>query len=97
MTQANPTGGDMPQYDNTWGLTTRLKDNEACERSDDLEEGGYAPVCNSRGQQLDQKWMKPVEGPMLSEREYASVCNDEQTEMQNASKLLYSEICSSII
>ena len=97
MMQANSDGEDMSLYDNLWGSTTRSKDNEACERSDDLEEGGYASVCNSRGQQLDQKWMKPVEGPMLSEREYASVCNDEQTEMQNASKLLYSEICSSII
>ena len=91
------SGGDMPQYDNSWGSTTRSKDNEACERSDDLGEGGYALVCNSRGRQLDQKWMKPVEGLMLSEMGYAPVCNDEQTEMQNASKLLYSEICSSIM
>ena len=48
MMQANSTGGDMSQYDSSWGLTTRLKYNEACERSDDLGEGGYAPVCNSR-------------------------------------------------
>ena len=46
--QTNSIGGDMPQYDNSCGSTTRSKDNEAYERSDDLGEGGYAPVCNSR-------------------------------------------------
>ena len=48
MMQANPTGGYMPQYDNSCGSTTRSTDDEACERSDDLGGGGYAPVCNSR-------------------------------------------------
>ena len=49
MIQANSARGDMPQYDNSWGLTTRSKDNEACERSNDLREEGYASVCNSQG------------------------------------------------
>ena len=57
--QANSPGGDIPQYDNSWGSTTRSKDNEASERSDDPREGGYALVCN-----------------------------DEQTEMENAFKPL---------
>ena len=49
MMQTNSVGGDIPQYDNSWGSTTRSKDNKACERSDDPREGGYAPVCNSQG------------------------------------------------
>ena len=55
MMQANSTGGDMPQYDNSWGLTTRLKDNEAPKRSDDPREGGMPQYVTHRGQQLDQK------------------------------------------
>ena len=47
--QANSAWGDMPQYDNSWGLTTKSKDNEAYEKSNDPKEGGYAPVCNSQG------------------------------------------------
>ena len=61
------------------------------------EKEGMPQYATQGNQQLDQKWVKPVEGSMLSEKGYAPVCNDEQTEMQNASKLLYSEICSSIM
>ena len=53
--QANSEGGDMPQYDNSWGSITRSKDSEASERSNDPREGGYAPICNSRDQQLGKK------------------------------------------
>ena len=47
--QANLAKKDMPQYDNSWGSTTRSKDTKAWERSDDPREGGYGLTCNSRG------------------------------------------------
>ena len=88
----------MSQYDNSWGSTTRSKDNEAPKRSDDPKKGGMPQYATQGSQQLDQK-VNETYGRSDDPREggYAPVCNDEKTEMQNASKPLYSEICSSIM
>ena len=53
--QANLAKKDMSQYDNSWGSTTRTKDNEAPKRSDDPKEGGMPQYATQGSQQLDQK------------------------------------------
>ena len=55
-----------------------------------LSERGYAPVCNSQGSTTRSK-VNETYGRSDNPREwgYAPVCDDEQTKMQNASKLLY--------
>ena len=74
------------------------KVNETCGGSDALGERVCPSMMTRMSQQLDQKVNESCgRSDALGEREYAPVCNDEQTEMQNASKLLYSEICSSIM
>ena len=45
----------MPQYDNSWVLTTKSKDNEAYEKFDDPKKEGMPQYATRRGQQLDQK------------------------------------------
>ena len=63
-----------------------------------LEKEGMPQYATQRSQQLDQK-VNETYGRSDDPREggYAPVCNDEKTEMKNASKPLYSEICSSIM
>ena len=125
--QVNSIGGDMPQYGNSWGSTTRSKDNEAFERSNDSWEGGYTPVCNSRGSTTRSKsewslwkvwcsWRKGVCPNMATQKgqqldwkvnETCGRLNDPreggmpqyvtENKQRCASKLLYSEICSSIM
>ena len=63
-----------------------------------LGKEGMPQYATQGSQQLDQKVNETCERSNdPREGGYAPVCNDEQTEMQNASKLLYSEICSSIM
>ena len=51
-----------------------------------------------RGQQLDQKVNESLlKGLVLSEKGVCPVCDDEQTEIQNAPKLMCSKICSSFM
>ena len=98
MMQANSAGGDMPQYDNSWGSTTWSKDHKACERSDDPKKGGYAQYATLGGQQLDQKVQETYgRSDDPKEEGYAPVCDGEQTGIHNAPKLLCSEICSSVM
>ena len=74
------------------------KVNETYGRFDALGEGVCPNMMTRRSQQLDQKVNAACGRPdALREEGYAPVCNDEQTDMKNASKLLYSEICSSIM
>ena len=63
-----------------------------------LGKGGMPQYATQGSYQLDQK-VNETYGRSDDPREggYAPVCHDGQTEMQNASKLLYSEICSSIM
>ena len=76
MMQANSVGGDMPQYDNSWGSTTRSKDNEASERYNDPREGGHAIVCNSRGSTTRLKVNETCgRFGALGEGGYASACD----------------------
>ena len=89
----------MPQYATRGGQQLDQKVNESLLKGPMLSEKGVCPsMTTRRGQQLDRKVNETCGRPdALREGGYALVCNDEQTDMQNASKLLYSEICSSIM
>ena len=59
---------------------------------------GMPQYATCRSQQLDQKVNKSLlKGLVLSQMGYAPVSDGEQTELWNATKLLYFEICSSIM
>ena len=63
-----------------------------------LGKGDMPQYVTHRSQQLDRKVNEACgRSNALGEGRYAPVCDSEQTKIYKVSKLLYSEICSSIM
>ena len=88
----------MPQYATHRGQQLDQKVNEACGRPDALGERGI-PQYATQGSQQKKKKVNETYGRSDDprKRENAPVCDSEQTGVHNVSKLLCSEICSSVM